>query len=55
LDNLDNTVFIFLPEILYASDDEKNRFRYFGQLSNGIPNGHGTMAWKDGQTYKGKK
>jgi hypothetical protein len=46
-------VFILLPEILYADDDERNRLRYFGQLSNGIPNGHGTMAWKDGQTYKG--
>jgi hypothetical protein len=49
-------VFIFLSEVLiYAGDDEKNRFRYFGQLNNGIPNGHGTMGWKDGQTYTGTK
>jgi hypothetical protein len=46
-------IFFFLPEIIYAGDDERNRLRYFGQLDNGVPNGHGTMAWKDGQSYKG--
>ena len=47
--------FFVFPEILYPGDDERNRQRYFGQLNNGIPNGQGTMACKDGQTYKGTK
>jgi hypothetical protein len=46
-------LFFVFPEILYPGDDERNRQRYIGQLNNGIPNGHGTMAWKDGQTFKG--
>jgi hypothetical protein len=44
-----------ISEVLYPSDDESNRLRYFGQLNNGIPSGHGTMTWKDGQIYKGIK
>jgi hypothetical protein len=44
-----------IPEILYPADEEKNRLRYFGQLGSGIPNGSGTMTWKDGQSYKGTK
>jgi hypothetical protein len=42
-----------IPEINYSADDEKNQQRYFGQLRNGIPDGYGTMTWKDGQIYKG--
>jgi hypothetical protein len=42
-----------IPEKLYPADDEKKQLRYFGQLHNGIPHGYGTMAWKDGQIYKG--
>ena len=41
-------------EIMYPSNDERNRLRYFGNLKNGIPSGHGMMAWKDGQIYEGK-
>ncbi len=44
-----------IPELLYPSDDESYRLRYFGQLNNGIPSGHGIMTWKDGQIYKGIK
>jgi hypothetical protein len=44
-----------IPEIHYPADDEQNQLRYFGQLRNGIPNGYGTMTWKDGQIYKGTK
>jgi hypothetical protein len=28
---------------------------YLGQQRNGIPNGFGTMTWKDGQIYNGKR
>jgi hypothetical protein len=42
-------------EILFSTDDEKSRIRYFGRMHNGIPNGYGTMTWKDGQIYRGTK
>jgi hypothetical protein len=44
---------IYIPELLYPGDDERNRMTYLGQQRNGIPNGFGTMTWKDGQIYKG--
>jgi hypothetical protein len=44
-----------IPDIVYPSDNEQNRVEYFGDLKNGIPNGHGTMTWRDGQIYKGSK
>jgi hypothetical protein len=44
-----------IPEILYPSNDYEKRLRYVGHLNNGIPSGHGTMTWKDGQSYTGKK
>jgi hypothetical protein len=46
-------IFKNISEILYPSDDEKKRVRYFGYLNHGVPSGHGTMTWKDGQIYKG--
>jgi hypothetical protein len=48
----------FVKNILekhYPLDDKKKRLKYFGQLQNGIPNGYGTMTWKDGHNYKGTK
>jgi hypothetical protein len=38
----------------YPIEDENNRDWYFGESKNGIPTGHGTMTWKDGQIYTGK-
>jgi hypothetical protein len=38
----------------YPTEDENNRDWYFGESKNGIPTGHGTMIWKDGQIYTGK-
>ncbi len=53
LDHLIEKIVKHIPEIHYPADDEKNQLRYFGQLRNGIPDGYGTMTWKDGQIYKG--
>jgi hypothetical protein len=48
-------IILNFTEIIYPSDDESNRVRYFGHLTNGIPNGLGTMTWKDGRIHKGTK
>ncbi len=48
-------IFKNISEIIYPSDDENKRARYLGYLKNGVPSGHGTMTWKDGQIYKGTK
>ena len=45
----------FFLEIIYQSDDKIKQERYLGNLKNGLPDGQGTMTWKDGQIYNGKK
>jgi hypothetical protein len=44
-----------IPEIVYPSDNEQNQVKYLGAVKKGIPNGHGTMTWKNGQIYIGNK
>ena len=37
-------------EIIYNNSD---RIKYIGKVLNGVPNGKGTMTWKNGDRYEG--
>ena len=41
-------------EVWFKDGNEKNNPKYVGEISNGVPDGHGTLTWSDGRKYVGE-